>query len=271
MPPVSPVNHLAPSRFPTRSPTLQIRTILFDCDNTLVLSEPLAFSALAEIANAVIHTYAPSVAHRYTGPELQREFVGRNFQGVIAGLAERHDFSVPPKDLDEWVEKDMHTTIEKIKAGGTPCEGVMPVLESLRAEGKYDLAIVSSSAYPRVIASIQTTAQDTYFPPDKVFSAASMVPPTSKPDPAVYLLACSRLGVDPSSCVAIEDSKSGATAAMRAGIHLIGYVGPYYEDGQGEVDRMVRVLKEECGAAVIMHHWKDFRECLAVVEASARS
>ncbi|WWD21416.1 hypothetical protein CI109_105901 [Kwoniella shandongensis] len=243
-----------------------ISTILFDCDNTLVLSEPLAFAACAELSNAIIAAYAPNITHRYAGPELQREFVGRNFRGLIAALEVKHGFTVPTEDLDGWVGKELGTTIGKIKAAAVPCEGVMPVLESLREENMYNLAIVSSSALPRVLASIETTHQDVYFPPSKVFSAASMVPPTSKPDPAVYLYACQQLGVDPSNSVAIEDSKSGATAANRAGIPLIGYVGPYYEDGQEEVDRMVRLLTEECGAIVIMHHWKDFRECLAVVE-----
>ncbi|KAK8847329.1 hypothetical protein IAR55_005186 [Kwoniella newhampshirensis] len=217
----------------TSAHTAQISTILFDCDNTLVLSEPLAFEACAELSNAIISAYAPSVTHRYAGPELQREFVGRNFRGLIAALEEKHGFIVPAEDLDGWVEKELGTTIGKIKAAAVPCEGVMPILESLRSEGKYNLSIVSSSALPRVLASIETTHQDVFFPPSNVFSAASMSPPTTKPDPAVYLYACQQLGVEPKASVAIEDSKSGATAATRAGIPLIGYVGPYHDEGQG--------------------------------------
>ena len=36
------------------------------------------------------------------------------------------------------------------------------------------------------------------------------------------------IGVDPTDCVAIEDSKSGASAALRAGIRCIAYVGCYH-------------------------------------------
>ena len=43
----------------------------------------------------------------------------------------------------------------------------------------------------------------------------------SKPDPAVYLLAAQRIGVDPASCLVFEDSTSGATAALRAGMAVV--------------------------------------------------
>jgi beta-phosphoglucomutase-like phosphatase (HAD superfamily) len=257
----------------------KITTILFDCDNTLVLSEPLAFAACSELANAILAQYAPSVTHRYNAPEMQKEFVGKNFRALMAALEVKHGFTMPPEDVEGWTSKELGTTIGYIKAQATPCTGSMEVLEDLRAEGRYKLAIVSSSAFERVIASVRKTSQDVYFdaqPPadgselapnsDRVFSAASMVPPNSKPDPAVYLYACEKLGVAPGECVAVEDSRSGATAAKRAGIHLMGYVGPYYDEGQEEVDEAVKTLGEEVGAEVVMHHWKDFTECLKVIE-----
>ncbi|WP_439642533.1 HAD family hydrolase [Gemmatimonas sp.] len=42
-----------------------------------------------------------------------------------------------------------------------------------------------------------------------------------KPDPAVYLLAASRLGVAPSQCIAFEDSEHGAAAAAAAGAQVV--------------------------------------------------
>ncbi|KAJ7945769.1 Haloacid dehalogenase-like hydrolase domain-containing protein [Quillaja saponaria] len=41
--------------------------------------------------------------------------------------------------------------------------------------------------------------------------------PRKKPDPAIYALAASTLGVDPSSCVVVEDSAIGLAAAKAAG------------------------------------------------------
>ena len=43
----------------------------------------------------------------------------------------------------------------------------------------------------------------------------------SKPDPQPYLLAAQRLGVEPSRCVALEDSPSGVRSATAAGMKVI--------------------------------------------------
>lgn len=42
-----------------------------------------------------------------------------------------------------------------------------------------------------------------------------------KPDPELFLLAASRLGVDPASCVVFEDSPNGMHAALAAGMRCV--------------------------------------------------
>jgi len=44
----------------------------------------------------------------------------------------------------------------------------------------------------------------------------------SKPDPAVFLKAASRLGIPPENCVVFEDAPKGIEAAARAGMKAIG-------------------------------------------------
>ena len=50
-----------------------------------------------------------------------------------------------------------------------------------------------------------------------------------KPDPAVYLQALQRLGIDPLEAVAIEDSPTGAAAARAAGIPVVVTRSVYFE------------------------------------------
>jgi beta-phosphoglucomutase-like phosphatase (HAD superfamily) len=109
-----------------------------------------------------------------------------------------------------------------------------------------------------------------FFTDEHVYSAAtSLNPPSSKPDPAIYLHACKELGVKPEECVTVEDSKSGSTAAMRANIPLVAYVGIYnIEEGKEKMDQMAKVLTEETKANVVMYDWKEWPECLKKVEAS---
>jgi beta-phosphoglucomutase family hydrolase len=44
----------------------------------------------------------------------------------------------------------------------------------------------------------------------------------AKPDPEIFLCAAARLRVAPADCVVIEDSRSGVTAAVRAGMRCVG-------------------------------------------------
>ncbi|KIK61554.1 hypothetical protein GYMLUDRAFT_42553 [Collybiopsis luxurians FD-317 M1] len=232
--------------------------ILFDCDNTLVLSEALAFEACAELSNEILSSQG--VADRYTGEQLLVDFVGKNFRGMLMDLQERYKFSLPKEELDKYVSMEEDKVIEKLKQKLVPCVGANEVLDKLYNSGKYQFAVVSSSAHRRVMASLVKANQATYFPPDRVFSAAtSLDKPTSKPDPAIYLFACEKLGVSPIACVAVEDSKSGATSAVRAGIPMIAYVGSY--ETPEKRDEMAKTLGN-IGAAAVMYDWAEFESCL---------
>ncbi|KAK7757423.1 hypothetical protein SLS62_000436 [Diatrype stigma] len=248
-----------------------IKELLFDCDNTLVLSEDIAFESCAQLANEILaaHGVVAAGARPYDGRSLQHEFVGMGFRGQLAALQAKHGFAMPAAEVQRYVDQELGRTIENLERSCEPCEGVGAVLEQLAERGRPGLAVVSSSAMGRVEASLRKTGQDRYFPHGRVFSAASSLdPPSSKPDPAVYLFACEKLGVKPGECVAIEDSKSGATAAKRAGIPTIGYVGPYLaEGGKEKQDEMVKILKEDCSVAAIMYHWSEFWDILKQLEA----
>lgn len=241
-----------------------IKHILFDCDNTLVLSEDIAFEACAELANEILEKQ--KIEDRYTGPQLIKDFVGQNFRGMVVSLQKKYNFELSDNELAVYVDRELGKVVEALEKRAEPCVGAYAEVEKLYQDKKYGLAVVSSSALSRVEASIRKVGLDKFFPHDHVFSAATSLPtPTTKPDPAVYLHACKVIGVKPEECIAVEDSKSGATAAKRANIPLVGYVGPYPEDEQAEKKKM---LYEECGAIYVMDHWKEFPEAIKKVEAS---
>lgn len=242
----------------------QITHLLFDCDNTLVLSEETAFEACAELANEILAKN--SIEHRYTGPALMNEFVGQNFRGVVVNLQKKFGFPLSQDELQGYVGQEEDRVIEALLEKGKPCVGANEQLDKLAADGKYGLAVVSSSALRRVQASIKKVDQAKYFPPDHVFSAAtSLAVPTTKPDPAIYLYACRVLGKEPGECVAVEDSRSGTLSAVRAKIPVIAYVGSY--EGEAKQKEVATLLKDT-GAKVVMEHWSEFFDCLAEIENS---
>ncbi|PNY27738.1 Phosphorylated carbohydrates phosphatase [Tolypocladium capitatum] len=239
----------------------QITALLFDCDNTLVLSEELAFEACAGLINDICAERG--VDKRFTGESLIQEFVGQNFRGMLTTLQKEYGIEIAPADMDRYVLMEEDAVIAKLKAALRPCPGVDAQLDTLAASDKYLLSVVSSSALRRVRASIEKVGQDKYFPGDVVFSAAtSLEKPTSKPDPAIYLHALKQLGKTAQESVAIEDSKSGTLSGTRAGIKVIGYVGPYADDKKAEMDKVLR----DAGAVVIMRDWAEFPAALRKIE-----
>jgi len=246
----------------------KVKYIMLDCDNTLVQSEHLAFEACADLTNEVMKQYDVKNAPHYTGPKLLEDYVGHNFRSMLNGLQKEHGFTMSDKDVDDFVSRELGAVTKKLSEKAVECPGVTTELQKLKDLG-YPMSVVSTSAKSRVVASLEKANLDHFFPPEHVYSAASSLnPPSSKPDPAIYHYAAKQLGVKESDAVTVEDSKSGATAAMRAGIPCIGYVGIYgIEEGKEKMEQMAKLLTEETKCVAIMYDWSEFQECLKKVEA----
>ena len=192
-------------------------------------------------------------------------FVGQNFRGVVSGLEKNYDFTLTDEQRESYVKQEEDRVIATLKQKAQPCVGANAVLQKLYDEKKYGLAVVSSSALRRVVASVEKVDQAKYFPKDHIYSAATSLPtPTTKPDPAIYLHACKEIGVKPEECIAVEDSKSGTLSAVRAGIWTIAYVGSYHDPKKAHE---VADMLVSNGAKVVMNHWDEFDECLKKIEA----
>lgn len=180
---------------------------------------------------------------------------------MLSSLIKEYKLSFTNAEIEAYVKQEEGAVIAKLHPPQLqPCQGVREALEHV--DKSVTLAVVSSSALRRVKASLDATELSTFFG-DRVYSAATSLPvPTSKPDPAIYIHAMKTLGVNPSECVAVEDSRSGTMSAVRAGIRTIGYIGPYPPE---EMPQMSEALKD-AGAQVIMGHWSEFAERLNEID-----
>ena len=227
-----------------------------------MLSEELAFEACAGLGNEILEKY--NVTDRYTGPQLMVDFVGQNFRGVVSGLEKKYNFTLTDAEREKYVLMEEDRVIATLEAKAKPCVGANEALT--RTKGKYAFAVVSSSAYRRVLASVKKVDQlPEFFAEDKIFSAATSLPkPTTKPDPAIYNFACEKLGIKQKESVAVEDSKSGTLSAVRAGIWTIAYTGSYHDPAKAE--EVGKMLMDN-GAVIVMKHWDEFEEVLKKIEA----
>jgi HAD superfamily hydrolase (TIGR01509 family) len=108
-----------------------------------------------------------------------------------------------------------------------PRPGIGRVAEAADSAG-WALAVASTSAQ----SSVERVAAIVFGPlAPKVLILAGDVVPAKKPDPAIYELAVSRLGVPKTGAVVIEDSRNGLLAASGAGLTCVITVSEY---GAGE-------------------------------------
>lgn len=213
----------------------------------MVQSEALATSATVELR--------AELSQRFNVPFPCPMSSGRNLSGTIQLMQQMYGFTLMEKDLHQLVAREDACVINAIERDLLACIGVSDVLDRLASSQMYELAVVSSSTFPRLHASLKKSGLDKYFAQDRVFSAlSSLAVPVSKPDPAIYFHACQAMGKAPSECIAIEDSVSGVVSAVSAGIQVLGYVGCF--EGT-EAGRMGRRL-EEAGAVRVLGHWAEF-------------
>jgi beta-phosphoglucomutase-like phosphatase (HAD superfamily) len=96
--------------------------------------------------------------------------------------------------------------------------GVVELLAALPAAR----CVASNGHLQRVRERLALTGLLGFFDPH-VYSAIEVA--LGKPAPDLFLLAAERLGVAPADCTVVEDSIVGVTAAVAAGMPVIGFCG----------------------------------------------
>ena len=86
-----------------------------------------------------------------------------------------------------------------------------------RIGARWPLGIASSSNRPLIDLFLELTSTRELFRA----TVSSEEVERGKPAPDVYLEAARRLGVDPESCAAIEDSENGIRSASSAGMKVV--------------------------------------------------
>lgn len=94
-----------------------------------------------------------------------------------------------------------------------PVEGLVPLLESLRA-ASVRCAVGSSGCRANVDFVLEKCRIGEFF--DVRISGDRVT--RCKPDPEIYLTAAAALGMAPADCVVFEDAKAGIESARRAGV-----------------------------------------------------
>lgn len=97
--------------------------------------------------------------------------------------------------------------------------GVKELLKSIRSKG-LKMGLASSSKNAHAVINLLNIENEF----DAIVDGTMII--HSKPDPEIFLLAASKLGVIPAECVVFEDAEAGVEAALAAGMKCVGVGSP---------------------------------------------
>lgn len=187
--------------------------LVLDMDGVLVDSEPLHFKACQRMLSLHGVTLLWDV---------YAEYIGTTVEKTCAGFMTKYRL---PGTLQDYIRQYDELVRVVLRNEVTPLPGVVQLLDEA-AKRKLPVALASSSLKEWVTATLLGLHLSHAF---KVVVSGEMVK-RGKPEPDIYLLAASQLGVRPEHCVAVEDSPAGVRAAQRAGLYTIAvrtdYVSP---------------------------------------------
>ncbi|MEQ8927130.1 MAG: HAD-IA family hydrolase [Fulvivirga sp.] len=179
---------------------MKFKHIIFDCDGVLVDSEIVA----AEVMAPVLSTFGLSITVKH----YLANYTGKTFRHIFEQfkIDQRVDIDMLIKNVEERVYTDLR-----------PVDGIIDVVRAI----ELPKSVVSNSALSQIKHAVESIELADEF----LFQFSSSQVSQPKPSPEVYIYAAEKLGISAQDCLVIEDSISGCTAALDAGMTVIGFCG----------------------------------------------
>lgn len=123
------------------------------------------------------------------------------------------------KTDDKFWEDALAADYETMHKGFCLTKGI----EKIFNDKNFKQCIATGGIRSKTAEKIKTVKIGSLFPDEKIFTA-DMVE-HGKPEPDLFWLAAKTMREQPENCVVIEDSLPGMTAALRAGMTAVAYIG----------------------------------------------
>lgn len=220
--------------------------LLLDFDNCQMATEHLAVPSLIRRFNEL---YGSQIESELTYEAFKKHFHGQAREILCENLSHHFGIEVDYPTLYDAREWRIMQMLQEKKVG--MAENLIETLEILKGEG-YKFAFVSNNSIQRGLAAMRYATNGQGDRLARFFGTAFFeAGEIQKPKPDVYLRAMEQLETSPENCYAVEDSPTGMTAAVSAGISTFGFIG-FAQNPQ----EMAKKLTEK-GALACFENWTE--------------
>lgn len=191
--------------------THPVQGVIFDLDGVIVSTDNCHYLAWKKMADEEGIPFDRTINERLRGVSRMES---------LSIILEKAQKTYTPAEQEAMATRKNSYYVELI-GSLTPEDmlpGAMDTLSLLREKG-IKIAIGSSSRNTPII--LKQLELDHYF--DAVADGNAIT--RSKPDPEVFLLAASLLGLQPDNCLVVEDADAGVEAALAGGMRVLGVGG----------------------------------------------
>lgn len=187
---------------------MKYKGIIFDLDGVICSTDKYHYLAWKNIADSIGVCFDEKINNRLRGISRMKSLE------IILERSERHFSEDEKKSLTDTKNEQYRELLMDMSPADLSYE-VKSTLDSLRRKG-IKLAIGSSSRNAKLI--LDRLGLRDYF--DAVSDGNNIT--HSKPDPEVFLAAADMLGLDPGSCLVVEDALAGIEASVAGGFESAG-------------------------------------------------
>ena len=193
--------------------------VIFDCDGVLVDSESLGCATFLDLA--------AELGVEMDLAEGMHLFRGRKMSVCVEEIERRLGGPVPA----DFVSNVRSRMAARFRSELQVIEGVHDALDCI----EFPTCVASSGPREKINLSLELTGLFPRFA-GRIFSAYEVG--SWKPDPGLFLHAAQAMGVNPESCVVIEDSLPGVQAGIAAGMRVYAYTpdgDPQFLEREGAI------------------------------------
>jgi HAD superfamily hydrolase (TIGR01509 family) len=208
--------------------------LIFDVDGVIADTEPVN-------ARVTIRVLKDMFGLDGVRPEDFIAGIGKGAEKYVLAGADAHGLRLTNRQVKDAAKLREKYLIETIRAEPLPAfPGVLELINDALQRQDFRLAIATSASLELSRAILESAK----VPYRKMVYVTGSEIKSKKPDPELFLVAASRMGIIPAHCVVIEDAPSGVQAARAAGAKCIAVTNSTTAENLSQADLVCNSLEK---------------------------